>query len=163
MGKKENLCLIMVYLFFMSCGPEKTIGSRGARNQKSYEFQSAPFDAAKARGFKEFREKYNYDLEWLLGPNVGADQSNSLRLNFVPRNQNEQKNKNQDLMVQFFDLSIFMKIHGHGGLDRHQYIENEENSFLVGGFHFTMNGPWELNIKTVIDGVSYFFEIPVSV
>ena len=121
-----------------SCGPEKSVNS--GPSSGTYE-PDLPM------------------VEWIKGPETGEPGSNVVRLDF------------STFLMQGQELTepragIYMKIHGHGGLDEGIRMVPEEGkpgSWIISNFGFTMTGPWELNIEAQIDGMGKFWEIPVEV
>ena len=142
-------------LGFQGCGPEKTLKAKSKEGLPAYNWSLAG-------SYGEFEQKYSLEYDWISGPESGFSVKNKILLKIASR---EEKPVN----IEYLDFFVFMKIHDHGGVDKNREIAfYQQNDVLVyavelSEFFFNMPGPWELNLKMIIDQKTYVFELPINV
>ena len=145
------------------CGIEHTIDNR----RYSVEPQDQDINAGKKRrddfknalGYEAFIKDYSVNVIWSFGePCIGeCEGNNKVVFSF-------QRLDGRNFDVESFDFHLFMKSHGHGGVDRNRRIVRMDprgERFEAENFSFTMPGPWELKLEIIIDGQAYAFDYPV--
>ena len=103
------------------------------------------------------------NLSWVTQPGVGMAHENTLLLT-LKRNKALAK----PLEVKELKVWPYMKIHGHGGARKTIITEVpsadlSELSYHISGFRFTMSGPWEIEVRAVIDDNNYTLSMAVEV
>ncbi len=102
-------------------------------------------------------------LSWVKPPGVGMAHENILLLTFKRKEPLA-----KTLEVKELKIWPYMKIHGHGGARKTIITEIPaanplELSYQISGFRFTMSGPWEIEVRAVIDGYNYALSMAVDV
>lgn len=152
-NKKIFLLIISLFLqIIVSCGHPNDLEAN-PKNPK-YSMKGDKGENSKLN----INEKCTLSVKWLENSFVGwSSSSNKLELNFK-----DQNNDNIDIAIKDFKFWIYMKIHGHGGSGKIEIKKLATGRFLVSGFYFTMEGPWELMVKIKIDNKDYTLEFPVE-
>ena len=159
--KYQLTYFLLTFIFCYACGPEKTIDNReqsAASSRKQEKDEGIDYgDFSDALSEEIFAKKFQVQLDWVREPKVGSKQKNQFKFAVNDLNGNPVK-------LEFFDFRLYMKIHGHGGLDKNRNVEMEEDEqFICSNFFFTMPGPWELKLRIVIAGEKYAFDFPIEV
>lgn len=147
---RQFIKILSLLLLVVGCGSEMT---------KVQEQNNAQNSISNDQTVWSSERNYKVRIHWMDGPHLDLDKTNLLKFSFTDA-------QGRGVEVDQFKFQIFMKIHGHGGYDHEQVItkvEGAKGEFVGSGFHFSMNGPWEVNIEAVVDGVTLRFEVPVSV
>ncbi len=102
-------------------------------------------------------KSFTLKLDWLKKP--GVSELEHLRITFANRDRTLPEK------VEAVKFLPFMTIHGHPGATRRQTVtsENQDNTYIVQGFSFTMSGPWDLIVTATINGKQDKLVIPVEV
>lgn len=160
--KSSVIISSFLIFFYLACGPEKTIDNRGAsadslQNSEGQDIGVDTSDFSDAQDQSYFYQKYQIQIDWEKPPIAGAREENQFSLQIKSL-------KGEAIKMVFFDFRIYMKIHGHGGLDKSRVIEDREGyKFTCSNFFFTMPGPWELKLRFVIGKEKYTVELPIEV
>ena len=147
--------IVLFFSILWSCGPEKTIDTRDASAQIAGDAKDLDFSSAMSE--EQFNRNYLLNIQWSKPPQAGARKDNRFMLRVTDLEGNP-------IELKFLDFRLYMKIHGHGGLDKNRSIIREDlESFICSNFFFTMSGPWELKLLILIGKEKYAFDFPVDV
>ncbi|NRA44485.1 MAG: hypothetical protein HRU09_05965 [Oligoflexales bacterium] len=149
--KAKLTCFILLICSLFACGPEKTIDNRRASSD------SMQVDFSDANSLEQFQKKFQIHVEWDTPPKAGTKHENRFKVYFTDLN-------NELVKASFLDFSLYMKMHGHGGLDKDRIVELvDDEYFICSNFYFTMSDAWELQFRFVIGNEKYAFDHPVYV
>ncbi|MFK7826200.1 MAG: hypothetical protein AB8G05_18755 [Oligoflexales bacterium] len=160
--KNKRIIFFLIISLFSACGPEKTIDNResstGANSPSQEEGKDLDFaDFSDAHSEEFFNKKFQIILDWDNQPKAGSTENNRFQLSLKDIHGNPIK-------ISYFDFRLYMKIHGHGGLDKNRLVEMEsDNQFICSNFFFTMPGPWELKLRIAIGNEKFAFDFPINV
>lgn len=68
--------------------------------------------------------------------------------------------------IEVIRIWPYMKIHGHGTGNIEAVVTQHETKFYefhVTNLFFIMKGPWEMNLRVIVNGAEDFLEIPIEV